>query len=146
LWIASIETISKEGMMPGVIDHETMYVDDLPGIWAPVQWYLTEEERKQEIEEQARASLLWSVNAPEAILRLLLSETEIQKGLTTLQMVTTPKSKGNGTSLLTFRFRRQVRLEGVERETGQIRLVYDCDDLGYWGFTIEEERVLIERL
>ena len=60
--------------MPGVIDPETMYTDDLPGIWSPVQWELSEEERREEIEQQAKASLLWSVSAPEAILRLLLVE------------------------------------------------------------------------
>ncbi len=28
--------------MPGIIDPETTHVDDLPGIWSPVQWELTE--------------------------------------------------------------------------------------------------------
>lgn len=29
--------------MPGVIDPETLPVDELPGIWTPVQWELTED-------------------------------------------------------------------------------------------------------
>jgi hypothetical protein len=33
--------------MPSVIDPETIYADDLPAIWSPVQWELTEEERVQ---------------------------------------------------------------------------------------------------
>jgi hypothetical protein len=31
--------------MPSIIDPQTLYVDDLPAIWSPVQWELTEEER-----------------------------------------------------------------------------------------------------
>lgn len=65
--------------MPSVIDPETLYVDDLPAIWSPIQWELTEEERTQAIEEQATASLLWTMDAPEAVLRLLLGETQIQR-------------------------------------------------------------------
>jgi hypothetical protein len=132
--------------MPGVIDHETMYVDDLPAIWSPVQWELTEEERNQEIEEQALASLLWSVDAPEAILRLLLSETEIQRAYEPPQGYE-PDLQGDwNPSLVTFQFRKPLRLERVERESRRLSLVYDGGELGHWGFTIEEERVLIERL
>ncbi len=65
--------------MPSVIDPETLYVDDLPAIWSPVQWELDEEERIKAVEEQATASLLWTMDAPEAILRLLLDETGIQR-------------------------------------------------------------------
>ena len=65
--------------MPGVIDPETMNSDGLPGIWSPVQWWLTEEERIQELEAQSTASLLSAVGDPEAILRLLLQETGIER-------------------------------------------------------------------
>ena len=65
--------------MPSIIDPETLYVDDLPAIWSPVQWELSEEERVQAVEEQATASLLWSMDAPQAILRLLLDETAIER-------------------------------------------------------------------
>ena len=50
--------------MPKTIDPETIYVDDLPGIWSPVQWELSEQERAKELEEQATASLLWAVDTP----------------------------------------------------------------------------------
>ncbi len=64
--------------MPSIIDPETLYVDDLPAVWSPVQWELTEEQRIQAVEDQATASLLWSMDPPEAILRLLLDETSIE--------------------------------------------------------------------
>ncbi len=50
--------------MPGIIDPETMNADTLPGVWSPVQWELTEEERLQEQDTQATANLLWSVDVP----------------------------------------------------------------------------------
>ena len=65
--------------MPIDIDPETIHVDNLPGIWSPVQWELDENERIYELESQATASLLWSVDAPEAILRLLLMEHAIDR-------------------------------------------------------------------
>jgi hypothetical protein len=34
--------------MPPSIDPETMNVDELPGIWLPVQWPLSEDDRIQE--------------------------------------------------------------------------------------------------
>jgi hypothetical protein len=33
--------------MPSIIDPETLYVDNLPSVWSPVRWDLTEEERVQ---------------------------------------------------------------------------------------------------
>lgn len=65
--------------MPSIIDPETLYVDDLPAVWSPVQWELTEEDRIQAVEYQATASLLGSMDTPEAILRLLLDETSIER-------------------------------------------------------------------
>lgn len=43
--------------MPKTIDPETIYVDDLPGIWSPVQWELSEQERAKELEEQSHCQL-----------------------------------------------------------------------------------------
>ncbi len=65
--------------MPGIIDPDTMNTDGLSGIWSPVQWELTEEERVKELDTQSTASLLWSVDTPEEILRLVLEETDIQR-------------------------------------------------------------------
>ena len=132
--------------MPSRIEPETLYVDNLPGIWSPVQWELTEEERIQEIEDQARASLLWAVDAPEAILRLLLEETEIQrayqppKGFDLLQQGEWDES------LVTFQFKRPVELLKVDRQPNYLYIEYKLEGLGYWALEIEPEQVTISRL
>jgi hypothetical protein len=132
--------------MPGVIDPETLYVDDLPGIWSPVQWELSEEERIHELEEQAKASLLAAVDGPEAILRLLLDETEIERAYEPPQGYD-PEQQGEwDDSLITFQFKRQVRLERVDRNSELLSVEYNFGDLGYWILEIESERVTIERV
>lgn len=132
--------------MPGVIDPETMYTDDLPGIWSPVQWELSEEERRDEIERQAKASLLWSVSAPEAILRLLLEECEIERALDPPDSYD-PELQGEWEDwLVTFKFRRPIRLKEVEGERESIYLVYDFGEAGYWDFEITPEKVSISRI
>jgi hypothetical protein len=132
--------------MPGVIDPETLYVDDLPGIWSPVQWELSEEERIHELEEQAKASLLAVVDGPEAILRLLLDETEIERAYEPPQGYD-PEQQGEwDDSLITFQFKRQVRLERVDRNSELLSVEYNFGELGYWILEIESERVTIERV
>ncbi len=132
--------------MPSIIDPETLYVDDLPAIWSPVQWELTEEERNAAVEDQATASLLWSMDAPEAILRLLLEETAIQR-LRKPPEDYNPAEQGDWDSdLITFGPQRPIRLEKVERTpTGQT-VVYDFGELGHWEFYIEPEKVTIEKI
>jgi hypothetical protein len=132
--------------MPSVIDPETLYVDDLPAIWSPVQWELTVEERIQAVEEQATASLLWTMDAPEAILRLLLAETGIQR-LHNPPTDYNPQEQGDwDKSLITFGPEHPIKLESVERTPTQLYLVYDFGNLGHWEFVIESERVSIERI
>ena len=132
--------------MPSVIDPETLYVDDLPAIWSPVQWELTEEERIQAVEEQATASLLWTMDAPETILRLLLDETGIQR-LYDSPKDYNPQEQGDwDKSLITFGPARPIKLESVERTPARLELVYDFGDRGHWEFIIEPERVSIERI
>ncbi|HEX9616266.1 MAG TPA: hypothetical protein VGA03_02550 [Anaerolineales bacterium] len=132
--------------MPGVIDPETVYVDDLPGIWSPVQWELSEAERIHELEEQAKASLLAAVDVPEAILRLLLDETEIERAYEPPSGYDPDQQGEWDDSLVTFQFRRQIRLERVERESDSISIEYNFGDLGYWILEFEPERVTIERI
>ena len=132
--------------MPGVIDPETVYVDDLPGIWSPVQWELSEAERIHELEEQAKASLLAAVDVPEAILRLLLDETEIERAYEPPGGYDPDQQGEWDDSLVTFQFRRQIRLERVERESDSISIEYNFGDLGYWILEFEPERVTIERI
>jgi hypothetical protein len=132
--------------MPSVIDHETMNVDNLPGVWNPVQWELSEAERAQEIENQARASLLWSVDVPEAILRLLLNETEIERAYEEPQGFD-PEMQGDwDDELITFVFLRPIRLESVKRERDSLSVTYEFEGLGHWCIEIEPERVVIERV
>ena len=132
--------------MPSVIDPQTIHVDELPAIWSPVQWELTEEERVEAITAQATASLLWTMDAPETILRLLLGETEIQR-LYQAPDDYDPEEQGEwDEKVLTFGPYRSMKLIEVEREPEFLRLVYNCGDLGYWEFEISEEEVTIRRI
>jgi hypothetical protein len=133
-------------MMPGVIDPETMNADDLPGIWSPVQWELSEQERLLELETQATASLLWSVDVPEAILRLLLQETEIERLFAPPEDYQ-PEEQGEWDSeLVTFGFQKPIKLVRLERERDYLYLEYKFGDFGYWSFEIEPEKVTISRV
>ena len=132
--------------MPSIIDPETVYVDDLPAIWSPVQWELGEEERNAAVEEQATASLLWSMDAPEAILRLLLEETAIER-LEGPPPGYNPAEQGEwDDQLITFGPRRSIKLEAVERTPTSLTAVYDFGELGHWEFYIEAEKVTIEKI
>jgi len=132
--------------MPSVIDPETLYVDDLPAIWSPVQWELTEEERVQAVEEQATASLLWTMDAPEVILRLLLNETGIKR-LYSQPKGYDPEEQGDwDKDLITFGPDHPIKLESVERTPTSLYLVYDFGEMGHWEFVIEAEKVTIERV
>lgn len=132
--------------MPAEIDPETMYVSDLPGVWSPVQWELTETERAQEIEAQATASLLWSVSVPEAILRLLLNETTIERAYEPPNGYDHDLQGEWDGSLVTFSFKHAVKIEKVEREANFTSIDLKIADLGYWSIDIEPERVTIERI
>lgn len=131
--------------MPSVIDPETMHVDDLPGVWTPVQWDMDEAERSEEIENQATASLLYAVDAPEAVLRLLLDETYIERALEPPSGYD-PDMQGDWDSdLVTFKFARPIRLIQVNRERDFLQIVYELQDLGRWVIEIEPERINIQR-
>jgi len=131
--------------MPGVIDPETMNADGLPGIWSPVQWELTEEERITELQTQTAASLLYSVDVPEAILRMLLQETQISR------IFEPPEEYDPGTQgewdaeIATFGFQKPIELIKVERENNYLYLEYKFGDFGYWYLEIEPEKVTIKR-
>lgn len=132
--------------MPGVIDPETINVDILPGIWTPVQWEMTEDEQQTELEQQATASLLWSIDMPEAILRLLLSETRIERSFDAPEGYK-PELQGEwNDELVAFKFRIPIRLADLGREHDKLTVAYDFGELGYWCIEIEPEKVTIERL
>jgi len=132
--------------MPSVIDPQTIHVDELPAIWSPVQWELTEEEHVEAVNEQATASLLWTMDAPEAILRLLLNETEIQRLYQTPDDYAPAEQGEWDEGILTFGPYRSMKLIEIERDRDYLRLVYNFGDLGYWEFMIEPEKVTIERI
>lgn len=132
--------------MPSIIDHETMNADELPGIWAPVQWELSEDERVQELDTQARASLLSVIDVPEAILRLLLDETTIDRAYEPPEGYD-PEQQGEwNPDLLTFEFKRPVKLMKVDRSRERLYLEYRVDGAGYWALEIEPEHVEIYRI
>ena len=132
--------------MPSVIDPETMNVDELPGIWTPVQWPLNEEERIQELETQATASLLFAVDTPEAILRVLLNETAIERAFDPPAGFD-PELQGDwNPDLVTFQFKREIRLEKVERSPERLYIEYKFGELGYWAFEIEPDNMQVYRL
>ncbi len=132
--------------MPSVMDPETLNVDTLPGIWSPVQWDLSEEERLNELEQQAAASLLHAVDAPEAILRLLLNEMDIIRVLNPPAGYD-PEQQGEWDhELVTFAFKRSIHLIDQKREPDYLAIEYEFEDLGHWLFEIEPEQVNLRRI
>lgn len=132
--------------MPSIIDTETMNVDDLPGVWSPVQWELTEGERLQELDEQSTASLLWAVDVPEAVLRLFLGETAIERAFTPPKDYDSAAQGEWDSKLVTFQFKRPIRLYKLIREAERLYVEYEFGELGYWSLDIEPEKVTIQRM
>jgi len=131
--------------MPSRIDPETMNVDNLPGIWSPVQWELDETERLIELDNQALASLIWVVDIPEAMLRLLLNENEIERANKPPPGYD-PNLQGEWEDeLLTFQFKRSFELVRVEREQDHLYVEYKIEDLGSWMIEIFPDKVTIHR-
>lgn len=132
--------------MPSIIDADTMYVDDLPAIWSPVQWEMTPEEAVEEEEQQAIANLLWAIDTPEAVLRLLLNEVEIEQAFAPPEGYD-PQQQGEwDSSLKTYQFHRRMKLYNMHREPNLLQVTYQVEDLGYWTLEITPERVIIERV
>jgi hypothetical protein len=132
--------------MPGVIDPETINVDELPGVWSPVQWELNEEERMQELDTQSIASLLYTVDVPEAILRLLLNEYQIERAFDPPANYDPDQQGEWDASLLTFQFNRPIRLVKSERSQDRLYVEYYLEDVGYWALEFEPDSVRIYRI
>lgn len=132
--------------MPNIIDPQTIEVNDLPGIWSPIDGdSLDEEEHVFELEEQAKASLLAGVDDPETILRLLLGETEIT---TTNEPPMGYDAEMQGEwdeSRITFKFKRACWIQNVEREDDFLYIEYEFEDLGIWNIEIGAESVRISK-
>lgn len=132
--------------MPGIIDHQTLHADELPPIWSPVQWDLSPKEKAEELKEQATASLLWMADAPEAILRLLLRETDIEQVFEPPEGYDSEQQGEWDENLLTFAFQRPSELIEIRREPNQTNITYKLGDFGYWEFEIKPTEVTIKRI
>lgn len=132
--------------MPGIFDPETTHADNLPGVWSPVQSELNESERVLELEDQAKSSLMWAVDSPETILRLLLNECEIERTYKPPKGYSLQIQGEWDDSLVTFKFKRAFELVKVEREREYLCVEYKVQDLGYWVIEIMPNRVEIRRV
>jgi hypothetical protein len=132
--------------MPIDIDPETINIDPLPGIWTPVQWDLNEEEQIMELDNQATASILFAVDVPEAVLRLFLNEYEIERAFDPPDGYDPDEQGEWDHDLLTFQFKRPIKLIKVERERDGLYVEYDFYDLGRWVFEIQSDRVQMRRV
>lgn len=132
--------------MPAIMDPETIHVDDLPTVWSPVQAPLSEDERADEVEAQATASLLWSADAPESILRLLLGETAIARIFDPPERFD-PAHQGEwDPGLVTFAFVRPIRLMSEERGRERLALEYKLEGAGYWRMEFAPESLTITKV
>jgi hypothetical protein len=132
--------------MPAIIDTQALNVNELPTIWSPVQWELTLDEREEELDSQHTASLLWAADAPEAILRLLLSETKIERALEPPEGFD-PEQQGDwDPEITTYKFRRPIKLVKCERGENSLYIEYKLGELGYWAFEIGPDEVHIVHL
>ncbi len=132
--------------MPRRIDPQTINVDELPGIWSPVQWELFEDERLEELEIQATASLIWTVDTPEALLRLFLNETDIKRAYDPPNGYD-PEIQGEwDTDLVTFQFMREIELVKIVREEDYLYVEYKVEDLGNWAIEIQTDIINIFHL
>ena len=132
--------------MPIDIDPETINIDPLPGIWTPVQWDLSEEEHIMELDNQATASILFAVDVPEAVLRLFLNEYEIEPAFEPPDGYDPDEQGEWDHDLLTFQFKRPIKLIKVERERDELYVEYDFVDLGRWAFEIKPDRIQMRRV
>lgn len=132
--------------MPSNIDTHSLDANELPAVWSPVQWELTEDERAQELENQASASLLWAADAPETILRLLLNETEIERAYVPPENYD-PEQQGDWDGeVLTFQFHRPLKLIKCEHTEDGVHIEYNFGELGRWAIDISLEEALISRI
>lgn len=132
--------------MPAIIDTQALNVNDLPTVWSPVQWEQTADERETELEDQHTASLLWAADAPEAILRLLLGETDIARAIEPPDGFD-PEQQGDwDPDIDTYVFRRPIRLVHCERAEDGLFIEYKFGELGHWTFEISEDEVKIRHI
>jgi hypothetical protein len=90
--------------------------------------------------------LLWAVSVPEAILRLLLRETDIERVFEPPQGYD-PDLQGDWVDdLVIFAFKRRLKLDQMEREREHLTVCFLVESIGHWSVEIGPERVVIERV
>ena len=133
--------------MTSLIDPQHLNVDQIPGIWTPVNVEeLSDQERVAEVEDQARASLLAGVDTLEAVLRLLLHETEIQRADGPPDGYD-PEMQGEwDPDILAFQFKRGIKPIGeITREAEYLYVEFKVEDAEQWMLEITPEKVIIEK-
>jgi hypothetical protein len=132
--------------LPSIFDPETIYIDNLPTVWSPVQRELSPGEHAQELEDQATASLLWACPVPEQMLRILLNETTIQRLDGPPEGYDQEMQGAWDSSLLAFGFKRSIELIKEHRSRDSLILEYKLEGAGYWIVEITQETATIERV
>ena len=86
------------------------------------------------------------MDVPEAVLRLLLNETDIERAYAP------PKGYDHNIQgewndeLVTFKFRRSFELLDIEREGDYLSVEYKIESLGNWGIKIDTDNVSVVNL
>ena len=132
--------------MPAIIDPFHMHLDQFPSVWSPVQWDLSPEERVKEIKGQARSSLLWNSDTPEAILRLLMDETGIERTFQPPEDYDPDQQGEWDPDIITFKFSHPSRLVEFKRESDYLYAEYEFESIGNWVLEIEPKKVTIQRI
>jgi len=95
---------------------------------------------------QAAASLLWAADAPEAILRLLLNETEIERAFEPPEGYDPAQQGDWDEEILTFQYKRPAKLVKCIRDADSLYIEYQFGDLGRWAFEIGTDEMKIRRI
>lgn len=141
--------------MPGAIDFETMDVDDLSPVWFPEEAGPEPEQREAWLHQQARAHLLTMVGTPEAVLRLLLRETDVAR-VPADDVAAAPGDEGFPAEAGdadaeplpsdSFEFARPAVAQETELTRDGLQVIYRVDGAGTWRLILESDRVTIERI
>lgn len=133
-------------LLPKIIDPQTIPVADLPGVWTPGPKMMTPEDRVNAVEAQAQTALLWTIDHPETLLRLLLGETAITR--------THEPPRGYDAELqgewdhdaVAYKFKREMHVTSIEREPDYLYVEYEVKEIGRWSIEISPEEVNISRI
>ncbi len=147
--------------MAGAIDFDTMDVDELTPVWFPSDEELaTPEQYESALRQEARARLITMLGVPEAVLRLLVGETEVSRVPRDVRREDEQGRRdfevggGAGDAAAaedelppdSFEFSRPITAETVEMTREGLLVIYRLEGAGTWRLFLESERVMIERV